>query len=75
MNDKKKNDGFDLLSREDLDNVTGGIPYEKPCLISFTIDGGTCANGSNCDTGQVGIDTCKIGRGCNPTGSWTDPER
>jgi hypothetical protein len=61
MDDKKVNDGFDLLSREDLDNVTGGIPYEKPCLISF-IDGRIlCYSGDLCNIGSF-----DDGPGCRP---------
>jgi hypothetical protein len=64
MNDKKRNNGFEQLSREELDEVTGGIPYEKPGLILFAAGKSSCIDGGYCKTGYVGTKSCNVGYSC-----------
>lgn len=54
---------FDQLARESLNDAKGGIPYEKPELLEFTLDGTFhCAAGIHCTSG--GTD-CLSGRTCS----------
>jgi hypothetical protein len=64
---------LDQLSREDLGNVKGGLPYDKPQLIVFRAASGTvtCKDGQKC---SVGNSTCNTGYYCN-SGNITDPEQ
>jgi hypothetical protein len=73
MNDKKGNNGFDQLSREELGNATGGIPYEKPGLIIFSVDAASCNDGYSCTPGSNAIFDCNKGSYCK-TGS-VDPQQ
>ena len=67
--EEKKNPG--QLTREDLKEVKGGIPYEQPDLIELSNplaecgvgricaggSGTTCKDGSECTNGKTGPDT------------------
>jgi hypothetical protein len=64
MDEKKVNQGFDRLAPEELDEVTGGIPYEKPGLIMFAAGKANCAFGGTCRAGKVGDDYCNTGYSC-----------
>ncbi len=57
------NEGIDRLSRGELGNVTGGIPYEKPGLILFS-NKSSCIEGTYCNPGQDGPNTCNNGSIC-----------
>ncbi len=69
MADDKKESG--KLSREELKEVKGGIPYEKPELIEFDAAKGTCKIGRICTGGG---DDCLHGKICNTGKFGTDPE-
>ena len=57
------------LSREELKEVKGGIPYVKPNLVEFVLgEGTTCGVGKHCDSGHNGGESCTTGLVCS-TGS------
>jgi len=60
MTDKKKK--MDELTGEELLEVKGGIPYEKPNLISLEAGKKVCNNGIVCDNGLGG--NCDRGTHC-----------
>lgn len=62
----KEKKGFDSLNRDDLKDVTGGVPYERPQIIDLIEAIYTCNNGISCATGTdtncgVGF-TCRAGK-------------
>ena len=62
IGDKKISDN---LTKEELKNVKGGIPYEKPELIDFEAASATyCKVGKHCESGD-GSGNCISGRVCN----------
>jgi len=63
---------FDELTTGELSDVKGGIPYEKPLLISFEDAKYTCSTGVACNTGD-GDSECKKGMTCR-AGIVEDPE-
>ena len=63
MTDEKKN--LNQLTREDLKEVKGGIPYEKPNLLELTGDGTSCTVGIHCDSGHNGGEICSTGMTCS----------
>jgi len=70
MNDDKVKS--DELTVSELSEVKGGLPYEKPLLISFEDAKHTCNEGLVCSTGD-GINACTVGSKCR-SGTYEDPE-
>jgi len=66
MSDEKKN--FDQLSLDELGDVKGGIPYEKPELLELSEGVTSCSTGVHCDSGFNGGERCATGLVCS-TGS------
>ena len=69
MSDEKKQ--IDQLTRDDLKEVKGGIPYEKPELIdlSITTDDDICKKGRICRDGGADCSSgyiCSVGKDPSP---------
>jgi hypothetical protein len=56
------------LNGEELSQVTGGIPYEKPVLILLDEIFGACNTGTVCKIGDFNTDLCKNGGSCKVGG-------
>ncbi len=63
MPDKKKNSG--KLTRVELKDVKGGIPYLKPDLIMLAGSSTSCTPGIHCDSGHNGGESCSSGLTCS----------
>ena len=63
MTDEKKYPS--KLSRDDLKEVKGGIPYEKPDLLELTRAVTSCTTGKHCDNGHNGGESCDAGLVCS----------
>jgi len=63
MADKKKK--LDQLTLDELKDVKGGIPYERPDLLEFSAELSKtyCNIGSHCDDGENG--NCSNGLVCS----------
>jgi len=70
MNDDKVK--LDELTVNELSEVKGGLPYEKPDLISLEAGKIICNSGTSCDDGLGGrCDTgtyCHVGEIATPEG-------
>lgn len=55
---------MEQLSKEELAEVNGGIPYEKPMF--FLLDGvnGLCSGGTVCSDGSASTGLCEKGSYC-----------
>jgi len=78
MSEKKKEMSqmnLESLSGDELREVKGGIPYEKPDLIDLSDPDVQCKIGVVCTSGDgIGLNSkCDIGNACS-IGSWVPLE-
>jgi len=65
VNENEDKKQFEQLNRDSQAEIKGGIPYEKPVLISLDSTEGTCGVGTYCDKGNPAAQLCKDGSVCS----------